>query len=77
MTTTVFVSGVSQAVRIPKEFRFESKRVEIERQGATLILRPLPEENTWPPGYLDFFAGGKLDESFVRPPQGEHRDIVF
>jgi len=77
MTTTVFVSGGSQAVRIPKEFRMDAKRVEIERKGATLVLRPLPEENSWPEGYLESFAGGKLDESFVRPPQGEHRKIGF
>lgn len=33
MTTTVFISGGSQAVRIPKELRFDAKRVEIERRG--------------------------------------------
>ncbi len=55
----------------------DAKRVEIERKGATLVLRPLPEENSWPEGYLESFAGGKLDESFVRPPQGEHRKIGF
>jgi len=77
MTTTVFVSGGSQAVRIPKEFRMDTKRVEIERKGATLVLRPLPEDNSWPDGYLKSFAKGKLDESFVRPPQGKHREIGF
>jgi len=55
----------------------DTKRVEIERKGATLVLRPLPEDNSWPDGYLKFFAKGKLDESFVRPPQGKHREIGF
>ena len=64
-------------MRIPKEFRMDTKRVEIERKGATLVLRPLPEDNSWPDGYLKFFAKGKLDESFVRPPQGKHREIGF
>lgn len=77
MKTTVFISGGSQAVRIPKEFRLDSKRVEIERKGATLVLRPLPDDDSWPPGYLESFAAGKLDDSFIRYPQGEHREVEF
>jgi antitoxin VapB len=77
METTVFISGGSQAVRIPKEFRFDAKRVEIERKGAVLVLRPLPDKNTWPKGYLDAFATARLDDSFVRHPQGEPREINF
>jgi antitoxin VapB len=37
--TTVFTSGNSQAVRLPKEFRFNSKQVIIERRGDTIVLR--------------------------------------
>jgi len=77
MKTTVFISGGSQAVRIPKEFRLDAKRVEIERKGATLVLRPLPDKDSWPKGYLDAFAAGRLDDSFVRHPQGEPREIHF
>lgn len=36
----VFQSGNSQAVRLPKEFRFSVDRVEITREGDALILRP-------------------------------------
>ncbi len=35
----VFKSGNSQAVRLPKEFRFRSKEVEIFRRGDDVILR--------------------------------------
>ena len=38
-TTTVFTSGNSQAVRLPKAFRFDAKTVEIERRGDEIILR--------------------------------------
>jgi antitoxin VapB len=38
-TTTVFTSGNSQAVRLPKEFRFDSKQVFIERRGEEIVLR--------------------------------------
>jgi antitoxin VapB len=37
--TTVFQSGNSQAVRLPKEFRFTSKTVEIFRRGDEIVLR--------------------------------------
>mgnify|MGYP003605247750 CR=1 FL=1 len=41
METTVFRSGNSQAIRIPKEFQFHTKRVEIVREGQSIVLRPL------------------------------------
>jgi antitoxin VapB len=41
-TTTVFKSGNSQAVRLPKEFRFKSKTVEIFRRGNEVVLREKP-----------------------------------
>lgn len=41
-TTTVFQSGNSQAVRLPKEFRFKSKTVEIFRRGDEVVLRERP-----------------------------------
>jgi len=40
----VFQSGNSQAVRLPKEFRFNVDRVEVTREGDALILRPHFEE---------------------------------
>ncbi len=40
--TTVFQSGNSQAVRLPKEFRFTSKTVEIFRRGDEVVLRERP-----------------------------------
>ena len=41
-TTTVFQSGNSQAVRLPKEFRFKTKTVEIYRRGDEIVLREKP-----------------------------------
>ena len=37
--TTVFTSGNSQAVRLPKEYRFNTKQVTIERRGDEIVLR--------------------------------------
>ncbi|MGV1988764.1 antitoxin [Agrobacterium sp. 22-221-1] len=33
-------SGSSQAVRLPREFRFDVDRVDIMKEGDALILRP-------------------------------------
>jgi antitoxin VapB len=38
-TARVFRSGNSQAVRLPKQFRFKSKEVEISRRGDEIVLR--------------------------------------
>ncbi|HRH86845.1 MAG TPA: type II toxin-antitoxin system VapB family antitoxin [Rubrivivax sp.] len=37
--TKVFRSGNSQAVRIPREFQFDTAEVEIERRGDEVVLR--------------------------------------
>ena len=41
-TARVFRSGNSQAVRLPKEFRFKSKEVEVFRRGDEVVLREKP-----------------------------------
>ena len=38
-TAKVFRSGNSQALRLPKEFRFKGKEVEIFRRGDEVVLR--------------------------------------
>ncbi len=42
----VFQNGRSQAIRIPKEFRVNTKEVYIEKVGDTLIIKP-KKENRW------------------------------
>jgi antitoxin VapB len=39
----LFWNGRSQAVRLPKEFRFEGDRVRVTRMGAGVLLEPLSE----------------------------------
>jgi antitoxin VapB len=38
-TAKVFRSGNSQAVRLPKQYRFKGKEVEIFRRGEEVVLR--------------------------------------
>ncbi len=40
METKIFMSGNSQAVRIPKQFRFDATTVDIFKRGDELILKP-------------------------------------
>lgn len=39
----LFMTGRSQAVRLPKEFRFEGKEVFIYREAGRVILSAKPE----------------------------------
>ena len=45
VSTKVFTSGNSQAVRIPKEFHIDYSDLYIKKIGSTIIL--FPQENRW------------------------------
>lgn len=47
----LFMHGRSQAVRLPKEFRFEGNEVRVSKIGERVILEPLKK----PPLDLDRF----------------------
>jgi antitoxin VapB len=61
----LFQNGRSQAVRLPREFRFEGDRVRIRRVGQGVLLEPIIEDTK------EWFR--KLDElnSEPFPPGGE------
>ncbi len=42
ITAKIFRHGGSQAVRLPKAFRFDSAEVQIEKRGDDVVLKPLP-----------------------------------
>ncbi len=46
-TAKVFWSGRSQAVRLPKNFRFDTDEVRIRRHGNAIILEPLARDWAW------------------------------
>ena len=63
-TTKVFRSGNSQAVRIPRQFQFDSEEVEIFRRGNEIVLRERPRNLAQVFELLtglspDFFKGGR------------------
>jgi len=65
-TAKLFWSGRSQAVRLPKDFRFRGKEVRIRRHGNAVVLEPLAGDWSW----LDAIAG-QLDRDFVRAVEEE------
>ncbi|HVT52286.1 MAG TPA: type II toxin-antitoxin system VapB family antitoxin [Dongiaceae bacterium] len=63
----LFSNGRSQAVRLPKEFRFVGDRVRIKRLGRGVLLEPLEADTTAWFAELDKFA----DEPFM--PEGRQQ----
>jgi len=63
-TAKLFVNGQSQAVRLPKEYRFSGNEVYIQKVGNAVML--FPKERAWEiflnglNGFTDdFFADGR------------------
>ena len=54
-TAKLFTNGRSQAVRLPKEFRFKGTEVKIRKEGRKVILEPSDTSN-WPAGFWDIFT---------------------
>ena len=69
----VFMNGRSQAVRLPKEYRFDTDEVYVTKQGQNIIISP--KETTWD----DFFnAKPAFDDDFLKDRQdSEPQDREF
>jgi antitoxin VapB len=76
-TAKVFWSGRSQAIRLPKAFRFDTREVRIRRHGAAVILEPIPDDWAWldrlPKQIDDDFAEAVLEQ----PAQQERPELDF
>ena len=74
----IFKHGGSQAVRLPKEFRFEVSEVDIRKEGDAVILKPVKKptpkdiQSLW--DRIDAIRG---EEQLVRPPQPMLEDWKF
>ncbi|MFZ5775770.1 MAG: antitoxin [Thermodesulfobacteriota bacterium] len=70
-TAKVFWSGRSQAIRLPKEFRFDCKEVRIRRHGAEVILEPIPTDWAW----LDALVAKGIDLRREQPDPQERPEL--
>ena len=63
----IFMNGRSQAVRLPKEYRFETDEVYISRQGENILISP--RKISWDdffnskPAFDDDFLNDRQDSS--------------
>jgi antitoxin VapB len=78
-TAKLFMHGRSQAVRLPKEFRFDGHEVKVSRIGDKVVLEPMErkpfDKAAWQGwrarldalGAKDFLIDGIPDDPPVRP----------
>jgi antitoxin VapB len=81
-TAKIFRHGGSQAVRLPKEFRFEGTEVSIERRGDEVVLKPKrkPKLKTLADvaRYLsEKYPQGRDFPDIERPREQHKRDLDF
>ena len=74
MESTVFMASRSQAVRLPKAYRFDTDEVTIEKMGDAVVLRPKAAQDdheAWVKRLTEALAGFE-DMDFIerdrRPP---------
>jgi len=74
-TAKLFKNGGSQAVRLPKEFQFETDKVYIKKMGTGVVL--LAHDDPWAmlEGSLEQFT----DDFMIRrdQPEQEEREGLF
>ena len=72
-TAKLFMNGRSQAIRLPKEFRFEEdEEVLIKRMGDAIMLIP---KSKWKGIFIGAIKSFPHDVSFDRGDQLPLRDI--
>lgn len=71
-TAKLFQTGRSQAVRLPKQYRFDGKEVAIKHLGSAVLLIPL--DNPWrlmEEALEDFEPGFALNREQPPPQERE------
>lgn len=74
MTAKLFENGRSQAVRLPKEYRFEGDEVSINKVGDIVIL--MPKENKWSGllSSLELFSDDFMADGREQPSEAQERE---
>jgi antitoxin VapB len=74
----LFTNGKSQAVRLPKEFRFAGDRVRVSRLGDGVLLEPVAFDVKKYFARIDRFgdaAAHFLEEGREQPPMPQSGDL--
>lgn len=75
-TAKLFQNGQSQAVRLPKKYRFEGDKVIIKRVGNAVVL--LPYQDSWETLFDSFeqFSDDFMSED-RQQPESQERESAF
>lgn len=77
-TAKLFKHGGSQAVRLPKAFRFPGSEVVVEKRGEEVVLRPVPQRKLRTledvARYMASLGGDFPDRA---QPKNQARDMAF
>ena len=75
MTAKLFENGRSQAVRLPKEYRFNGDEVAINKVGDIVIL--MPKENKWSAflNSLELFSDDFMSDGREQPEVQEREAL--
>ena len=75
MTAKVFENGRSQAVRLPKECRFNTDEVAVNKIGDIVLL--MPKTNKWSSFMqaIDMFSEDFMDEERTAGKEQEREEL--
>ncbi|MBS3966184.1 MAG: antitoxin [Truepera sp.] len=73
-TAKLFRNGHSQAVRLPKEFRFEGDKVYIRKEGDEVILTPYHDRWDRFRKSLEMFSDDIFADGRQQPTEPDKRD---
>ena len=75
LSSKVFISGNSQAIRLPKEYQVEDKELYIKKIGSTIIL--FSKKNPWEAfeRSLSEFSDDFMVEGRNQPPMQEREGL--
>ena len=75
MTAKVFENGRSQAVRLPKECRFNTDEVAVNKIGDIVLL--MPKTNKWSSFMqaIDMFSEDFMDEERITGKEQEREEL--
>ena len=74
-TAKLFRNGRSQAVRLPREFRFDGDRVRVRRSGRGILLEPMSTDVAQWFGELDQFGPEPFMADGRRQPPTPERKV--
>lgn len=75
LSSKVFISGNSQAIRLPKEYQVEDKELYIQKIGKTIIL--FPKTNPWETfeNSLQEFSSDFMEDGRKQPEMQTREEI--